>query len=112
MSCTPVPRLAVYGTLGAGRPNHHHLAPLGGVWSRGVVRGRFQEKGWGAEMGFRGLRLDPEGEEIGVELLESDALADHWDRLDAFEGAEYRRVVVTVKTAAGCVDAFIYVLAD
>jgi gamma-glutamylcyclotransferase (GGCT)/AIG2-like uncharacterized protein YtfP len=112
MSQNTITRLAVYGSLGPGRPNHHHLAGLGGVWTRGTVRGRLQAMGWGAQLGFPGLRLDTEGEEIAVDLLESALLADHWERLDAFEGSEYRRVMVNVDVASRSVEAFIYVLAD
>lgn len=107
----PTQRLAVYGSLAPGRPNHHHLAPLGGTWTTGVVRGRLVAEGWGAAIGFPGLVQDPGGEAIAVQVLESQALEAHWPRLDAFEGAGYRRVSVTVETEAGPVEAWIYVLA-
>ncbi|KSB89578.1 hypothetical protein AS593_02570 [Caulobacter vibrioides] len=107
----PVQRLAVYGSLAPGRPNHHHLAPLGGTWTSGVVRGRLVAEGWGAKIGFPGLTPAPEGEAIAVQVLESDALEAHWPSLDAFEGAGYRRVSVTVETEAGFVEAWIYALA-
>lgn len=105
------PRLAVYGSLAPGRPNHHHLAPLGGNWTSGVVRGRLVAEGWGAAIGFPGLVLDPGGEAIAVQVLESDALDAHWTSLDAFEGAGYRRVSITVETEGGQVEAWIYALA-
>lgn len=105
------PRLAVYGSLAPGRPNHHHLAPLGGAWTPGVVRGRLVAEGWGAAIGFPGLELDPDGEAIAVQVLESDMLETHWARLDAFEGAGYRRVSVEVETGSGAVEAWIYALA-
>jgi gamma-glutamylcyclotransferase (GGCT)/AIG2-like uncharacterized protein YtfP len=104
--------LAVYGSLGPGRPNHHQLAMLRGAWTTGEVRGRLIEHGWGAALGYPGLVLAPEGEAVTVELLSSVDLPNHWARLDAFEGAEYRRVVTTIVTAAGDVGAYIYVLAD
>lgn len=107
----PLQRLAVYGSLAPGRPNHHHLAPLGGTWTSGVVRGRLVAEGWGATIGFPGLVLDPDGEEIPVQVLESDALEAHWPHLDSFEGAGYRRVSVEVKTGTGPVKAWIYILA-
>jgi gamma-glutamylcyclotransferase (GGCT)/AIG2-like uncharacterized protein YtfP len=104
-------RLAVYGSLAPGRPNHHHLAPLGGTWTSGVVRGRLVAEGWGAKIGFAGLMLDADGKAITVQVLESEALEAHWARLDAFEGAGYRRVSVAVETEAGPVEAWIYALA-
>ena len=107
----PPNRLATYGTLGPGRPNHQQLAPLGGRWTTGVVHGRLVARGWGAAQGFPGLVLDPVGAAVAVDVLEADALAGHWDRLDGFEGPEYKRVVTAVQTPDGLVEAFIYVLA-
>jgi gamma-glutamylcyclotransferase (GGCT)/AIG2-like uncharacterized protein YtfP len=105
-------RLAVYGSLAPGRPNHHQLAGLAGEWRAGTVRGRLVEAGWGASLGFPGLRLDRNGAEILVQLFQSSDLPAHWTRLDAFEGDGYRRVATAVSTAAGEVEACIYVLAD
>jgi gamma-glutamylcyclotransferase (GGCT)/AIG2-like uncharacterized protein YtfP len=75
-------RLAVYGTLAPGRENHWMLAPLAGRWLTGFVRGRRVEAGWGNDFGFPGLQLDPHGEPVAVDVLESDQLATHWDELD------------------------------
>lgn len=89
-------RLAVYGSLGPGRRNHHVLEPLGGSWRRGTVRGRLYLSGWGAGRTYPGLRIDPAGDEIGVQLLTSASLASEWGRLDAFEGDEYVRLLAAV----------------
>ena len=104
-------RLAVYGSLAPGRPNHDQLAGLRGRWIEGTVRGELREEGWGAELGFPALVLDPAGSAISVRLFESVDLPAHWARLDAFEGSGYRRVVTAVSTAEGELRAFIYVLA-
>ena len=103
-------RLATYGTLAPGRVNHHQLAELTGHWRRGTVRGRLVEAGWGAELGFPGLILDAAGSDIEVHVFESVDLPDHWPRLDAFEGAGYRRVVTRVRTDDGELDVSIYVI--
>ncbi len=105
------PRLAVYGTLGPGGPNQHVLADLGGRWFVGTVRGHLRAEGWGSDLGYPGIVLDPGGPAVEVQVLDSPALADHWDRLDEFEGPGYRRVAVTVTTPAGPVTAAIYELA-
>lgn len=105
-------RLATYGTLAPGRPNHHQLTGLRGAWRRGVVRGRLFAEGWGAAMGYPGLVLDPAGPEVEVQLFESADLPAHWPRLDAFEGEGYRRAVVPIGTADGELNACIYVLAE
>lgn len=104
-------RLAIYGSLAPGRVNHHQLADLRGAWREGTVRGRLIAEGWGAALGYPGLVLDPAGDAVGVFLLESPDLPDHWARLDAFEGDGYRRAVTRVDTANGEVEASIYVLA-
>jgi gamma-glutamylcyclotransferase (GGCT)/AIG2-like uncharacterized protein YtfP len=94
-------RLAVYGSLAPGRQNHHMVAPLGGTWTAGVVEGDLRTYGWGAAIGYPALRLRPGGPVVPVQLLTSDALPRAWADLDAFEGAEYRRVLVPVWTSDG-----------
>jgi gamma-glutamylcyclotransferase (GGCT)/AIG2-like uncharacterized protein YtfP len=107
----PETRLAVYGTLAPGKPNHHHLAMLEGTWRRGTVRGRLVRQGWGSALGFPALMLDADGPEVEVELFDAADLPAHWARLDAFEGVDYRREEVTVWLPGGRVQAFIYTLA-
>ena len=104
-------RLAVYGSLAPGRPNHHQLSDLAGRWIEGTVRGRLRQEGWGAELGYPGLVLDPGGPTVGVQLFDSPDLADHWTSLDEFEGSGYLRTVTAVSTAEGDLLASIYVLA-
>lgn len=105
-------RLATYGTLAPGRPNHHQLAALTGRWLRGMIRGRLVEAGWGAAMGFPGLVLDATGPTIEVHVFESLDLPMHWGRLDTFEGPGYRRVETQVRTEEGDLEAFIYAVAE
>lgn len=109
---SPVKRLATYGTLAPGKPNHHHLSDLAGRWVKGSVKGSLVQTGWGAALGFPALVLDESGSQVSVDLFESDDLPHHWQRLDAFEGGGYHRVVVHVQTEDGEVPAFIYVAAD
>ena len=104
-------RLAVYGTLRPGQPNHHQLDGLNGEWRAGKVRGRLVDEGWAAGLGYPALLLDPAAPHLAVELFESPDLPQHWDRLDAFEGPGYRRVVAAVETSEGEVEASIYVAA-
>jgi gamma-glutamylcyclotransferase (GGCT)/AIG2-like uncharacterized protein YtfP len=105
-------RLATYGSLAPGRPNHHQLAALDGRWLEGQVRGRLVDAGWGAALGYPALVLDPDGVDVPVHVFESDDLPQHWARLDEHEGSDYRRVVVTVRTPEGDLKASIYELAD
>lgn len=103
-------RLATYGTLAPGRPNHHQLADLRGHWQPGSVRGRLTDQGWGAALGYPGLLLGDQEDEVAVQLFESADLPAHWARLDAFEGEGYRRVPVEVTAGDRKLTAFIYVV--
>lgn len=100
--------LATYGTLAPGRPNHHLLSELKGQWLSGKVRGNLVQRGWGAELGYPALIPADNGDEIEVHLFISPDLPQHWDRLDAFEGAEYRRAQICVLTDNGAIAAWIY----
>lgn len=107
-----VENLFVYGTLAPGRPNEHVLAVIRGTWRPAAVAGALAERGWGAAQGYPGIILGGEGRVEGV-VLSSDELAEHWDRLDEFEGDEYRRVPVEARLEDGStVTAQIYVLGD
>ncbi|MEV4417669.1 gamma-glutamylcyclotransferase family protein [Catellatospora sp. NPDC049609] len=103
-------RLATYGTLAPGKPNHHQLDGLDGRWFAGHLHGRLLDAGWGATLGYPALVVDRDGDRIDVQVFESADLPAHWSRLDDFEGPQYRRVPVTVHTTAGHVEAFAYVL--
>jgi gamma-glutamylcyclotransferase (GGCT)/AIG2-like uncharacterized protein YtfP len=105
-------RLATYGTLAPGRQNHGQLIDLPGRWLVGHVRGSLVDAGWGAKLGFPALTLDPGAAPVEVFVFESEALSEHWPRLDAFEGPGYRRVAVDVSTPEGVLPASIYVLAE
>lgn len=105
-------RLATYGTLAPGRPNHGQLRDLPGRWLAGRVRGSLVDAGWAATFGYPALIPDADGSPVDVHVFESPALARHWHRLDAFEGPGYRRVTVDVATDEGVLPASIYVLAD
>ncbi len=102
-------RLATYGTLAPGRPNHHQLDGLEGRWLKGQVMGTLVDAGWGASLGYPALLLEADGAAIDVDVFESRDLSAHWARLDAFEGAGYARVVTTVRTDEGDLAASIYV---
>jgi gamma-glutamylcyclotransferase (GGCT)/AIG2-like uncharacterized protein YtfP len=104
-------RLFVYGTLAPGRPNAHILADVPGSWEPASVTGTLRAEGWGAAMGYPGLDLDENGETIEGFVFSSDALADHWARLDQFEGVAYRRIPTAVRLANGeSVQAYLYAL--
>lgn len=86
--------LIVYGSLGPGGSNHDQMEELAGEWREGWVTGILHEQGWGAHIGYPALQWDPAGSRVPAYLFTSDDLPAYWDRLDAFEGDEYRRVLV------------------
>jgi gamma-glutamylcyclotransferase (GGCT)/AIG2-like uncharacterized protein YtfP len=95
-------RLFAYGTLAPGRPNEHVLADLPGVWEPASLEGQLVQSGWGAALGYPALVLDEDHADVVCGMLfTSDALEDHWDRLDRFEGHHYQRVDVFVSVADG-----------
>lgn len=104
-------RLFVYGTLAPGRPNAHILADVPGQWQPVTTTGTLLSEGWGAAAGYPGIILDEHGGIVPGFLFSSEALADHWPRLDAFEGDGYVRVVTRVARHDGTtVDAYVYAL--
>ena len=106
-------QLFVYGTLAPGRPNEHVLAEVPGTWQPAVVAGRLLEQGWGATLGYPAIVLDGHGPGVHGFVFASDRLSEHWERLDAFEGDGYERVVTAADLDdGGRVDAYIYVLRD
>jgi len=106
-------RLFVYGTLAPGRPNEHVLADVPGRWEPATVTGTLLQEGWGAAVGYPGIVLDERGGEVKGFLFSSESLAEHWARLDEFEGEGYERVLARVKLKDGtAVDAYIYRLSE
>jgi gamma-glutamylcyclotransferase (GGCT)/AIG2-like uncharacterized protein YtfP len=102
-------RLFVYGSLAPGRPNEHVLAPLGGSWTPAIVRGRLVREGWGAALGYAGIVLDEDGDDVPGLVFTSASLAGDWERLDAFEGDGYERVLTTAVLGDGRkVEVFVY----
>jgi gamma-glutamylcyclotransferase (GGCT)/AIG2-like uncharacterized protein YtfP len=94
-------RLAVYGSLAPGRKNHWVLEGMPGSWSPGVVRGELHPYGWGATEGYPAMTYDEKGPQVDVQVFESNALPDHWQRIDEFEGVQYVRTLVPVAMADG-----------
>jgi gamma-glutamylcyclotransferase (GGCT)/AIG2-like uncharacterized protein YtfP len=103
-------RLAVYGTLQPGQANHYVLERVRGAWEPGTTRGELHGAGWGMTFGFPALVWHPDAASVPVQLLASPELPRHWERLDAFEGDAYRRIVVPVVQGADRQLANIYVL--
>jgi len=103
--------LIVYGTLQPGHENAHLLEDIQGTWTKGYVMGIIHPHGWGYTHGYPALTLDPLGNQIPAFCLSSHDLHMHWDRLDQFEGAEYRRSLTEFYTDDGdMIKGFIYEL--
>ena len=96
-----VDRLFTYGSLQPGGPNEQVLDGIEGEWRAGAVTGFLVEAGWGATMGYPALRLDDAGDAVPGFVFTSSELANHWERLDEFEGSEYRRVIADVRLDDG-----------
>lgn len=104
--------LFVYGSLAPGQPNEHVLTRLGGSFQPASVRGHLRAQGWGAGLGFPGIVPDGAAGEVAGFVFTFAGQLEQWAELDAFEGAEYRRVPVTARLASGQdVTAWVYALA-
>ncbi len=93
--------LAVYGSLAPGEPNHSVIERIRGEWTEGFVRGRLEESGWGAGIGYPAITWDPEADPVPVRMVVSSDLPLHWALLDEFEGVEYVRILVPIEDEDG-----------
>ena len=93
----------VYGTLAPNGPNHAVIEHIKGVWWKGLVRGKLENKGWGAESGYYGFKHVPfkEQSKIKAFALSSDELVRHWQFLDEFEGSGYKRILTAFESENG-----------
>jgi gamma-glutamylcyclotransferase (GGCT)/AIG2-like uncharacterized protein YtfP len=100
---SPEKALIIYGTLAPGRPNHSVVEHIKGKWQQGIVRGKLEKEGWGAELGYYGFRHTgiEEQEEIKAYVLFSDELVANWPSLDEFEGDGYRRLLAKFELENG-----------
>ena len=105
-------RLAVYGSLAPGEVNHHAISELPGTWEDGIVTGMLHAAAQGSTSPFPVLRWRAGGPPVIARLFVSDALPAHWDRLDAFEGPAYRRILVPVHSESGALLAVANLYAD
>lgn len=104
-------QLFVYGTLAPGRPNAHILADVKGTWTPATIRGKLIPNGWGAALGYPAVIPSEDGDLVKGFIFESKELAEHWQRLDDFEGEGYERVKVTAQYNDGRETlAFVYAL--
>ena len=103
--------LFVYGSLQPNGPNEHVLSKISGTWQKATVTGHLVEAGWGAALGYPGLKLAENGEIIEGHVLTSVSLDTFWGELDTFEGEQYERVMTLCKLDTGeRLAAFTYAL--
>lgn len=100
----PSTLLATYGSLRPGGSLHHVVAPLGGAWTEGELRGDVR-----VVAGYPVLRWHRHGAAVPASLLRADALRGAWPSLDEVEGPRYRRAVVLAWVPGGPVAATAYV---
>lgn len=106
-----IERLFVYGSLKPGHSNAHLLEQIGGSWQAASVVGTLRPEGWGADQGYPALTLDEGGMRVSGFVFSSEQLAQHWPRLDEFEGDDYERVLTTATVDdGGPITAYVYVL--
>lgn len=94
-------RLFIYGSLQPGGPNEHLMKEIGGDWEQAVVKGHLIKDGWGSKMGYPGLVLEEDGEDVHGHVFSSPNLESEWAKIDKFEGEDYQRVTTNVKLISG-----------
>jgi gamma-glutamylcyclotransferase (GGCT)/AIG2-like uncharacterized protein YtfP len=99
----PNQKLFTYGTLAPGKPNHRILSGLKGTWERCTTRGQLMEVS-----GLPVFRWTPFGPNIEGQLFVSPDLAQQWVQLDQFEGASYKRRIISGVTNTGTVVTNVY----
>ena len=105
--------LFVYGSLQPGGCNASVLVALTGVWQPAVVKGVLVDAGWGAALGYPGLRLTDDGNKISGMVFMSSDLPRFWQELDAFEGEQYTRVLAPATLQTGeVVQVCVYALRE
>ncbi|MGK7913313.1 MAG: gamma-glutamylcyclotransferase [Synechococcus sp.] len=101
---SPSTRLAVYGTLAPGEENDWVLKSLQGQWSDGCVRGNlFPPGSWGGGIEYPGFEWEADGKPVAVKVFKYADLSTDWERLDAFEGNKYQRILVPVESESGTI---------
>jgi len=106
-----VDALFVYGTLRPGRKNEGILKEIGGTFEEATIRGTHFPDGWIDGFPYPGVDLDQDGELIEGYLFRSPDLYKYWGRLDAFEGPNYKRVLVELSGKdQSLVHAYVYVI--
>lgn len=88
--------LFTYGTLAPEQPNYHHVENIGGRWVKAWIFGELTNRGWGSALGYPGIELKNTENKVEGWLLIANDLTPHLRRLDEFEGAGYKRVIVDV----------------
>ena len=87
----PSQRLAVYGTLRPGESNAGQLSGIEGEWFQGSVPGFVTQPG-----DYLEFTWNDQAAPVVVMVFSSQKLSEHFNRLDEFEGPEYRRSLVPV----------------
>ena len=100
---SPRTKLVVYGTLAPGGRNDSLLASVPGRWRPCWIKGSITIRN-----GLPYLSWNPSNDELPAHLFTSAELASEWKRLDSFEGANYRRRLIPVRSGTGIEVANVY----
>lgn len=90
----PVNRLLVYGTLAPGQVNEKILSGIPGIWTEGFVKGMVETRNGLPEFKWR-----TNSDEIKIKVFNSDVLVQHIEKINKFEGSNYRRILIPVRVS-------------
>ena len=104
-------RLVTYGTLGPGRPNHHQLDGLDGRWLKDTSTGCSSTPAGARALATQHWSFKPTVRQ-SMSRFSSQPTCQITGHASTTSRATDQRVVTTVRTPTGEMDAFIYVQAQ
>ena len=104
-----IENLFVYGTLQKGKQHQSILGKIKGKWKKGYVNGKLYNICSGPDYGYPGLKLDPKGFKIYGMIFQSKNLENYIEKIDEFEGNNYKRVISKVFLKNGSkINSYLY----
>ena len=104
-----IENLFVYGTLQKGKQHQSILGKIKGKWKKGYVKGKLYNISSGPDYGYPGLKLDSKGLKIYGMIFQSKNLENYIEKIDKFEGNNYKRVISKVFLKNGSIiNSYLY----
>ena len=101
----------VYGTLQPGKQNGKILKKIKGTWKKGFVFGKLINISKGINYGYPVIEIKKKGDKIFGMVFLSKNLKKIINKLDVFEGKDYKRIITNVNLTNGTkIKSYIYII--